>query len=466
MNHILDTDQKALQLNLDSSIYGTFAEIGAGQEVARRFFKVGAAAGTIAKSMSAYDKIYSDRIYGEEASRRYVCQSRLHKMLHHEYNLLEERLDESRPDTKFFVFANTITTINYQRTSTGHGWLGMRFQLTPTSAPNDLILHVKMLDNNTQQQADAIGILGVNMVHACYNHADDPEQLIKALNHNLYKRVLIDHAQLKGPDFDFDSRLVSYWLVKHGLSHVAMFNAQGQSIHASEFLYKKNLLLIKGNFRPFTLVMEALTNAAYSQFCEENKIKEEDGHLLLEITYKGGHYDPSFDDEKDFLDRADILNSLGHSIVISNHSDRIKLIKYLSLYKLKHIGIALGAKKMQKYINATYEQYRNTRLLAQFGKLFRDNVTVYVYPSVHETPSIANLLKTDNLPVPEGMKYLYQHIVEAGRMKDIKKYDPLLLNIYAKKVMMDLKNGNDDWEKCVSPSIAKMIKEKKMLGYK
>lgn len=466
MNHILDTDRKALQINLDTSIYGTIAEIGAGQEVARIFFKVGAAAGTIAKSMSAYDKIYSDRIYGEEDSRRYVCQSRLNKMLHHEYNLLEERLDESRPDTKFFVFADTVTAINYQRTSSGHGWLGVRFQLTPTSPPNDLILHVKMLDNNTQQQADAIGILGINMVHACYNHADNPEQLIKSLKDNLYKRVLIDYAQLTGPDFDFDSRLVPYWLVKHGLSHVAMFNEQGKSIHASEFLYKQNLMVIKGNFRPFTLVMEALTNAAYQQFCEENKIKEETGHLLLEITYKGGHYDPYFDDEKDFLDRADILNSLGHSIIISNHSDRIKLIKYLSEYKLKHIGIALGAKKMQKYIHLTYERYKNTRLLAQFGKLFRDNVTVYVYPSVFETKNVANLLKVDNLPVPDGMKYLYQHIIEVGRMKDIKKYNPHLLNIYAKKVIMDIKNNNNDWEKTVSPKIAKMIKEKLMFGYK
>ncbi len=172
---LLETEQKALEINLDEKVYGSFAEIGAGQEVARHFFQVGAAAGTIAKTISAYDKVMSDKIYGIESTGRYVCESRVYKMLDHEYELMESRLENDRPNSCFFAFADSVAAINYQRTIRGSGWLGIRFQLSPGGVPNDLVIHVKMLDNDNQLQQQAIGILGVNLIYACYRYHTDPE---------------------------------------------------------------------------------------------------------------------------------------------------------------------------------------------------------------------------------------------------------------------------------------------------
>ncbi|MCC6724764.1 MAG: TonB-dependent receptor, partial [Saprospiraceae bacterium] len=187
MRQALETEQKALEINLDDSIYGTLAEIGAGQEVSRNFFKVGASSGTIAKTMSAYDKVVSDEIYGPEPSGRYVCESRLYKMLEHEWELIEGRLRSVRPETNFFVFANTVATMNYQRTIKGDGWLGIRFQTSPASEPNDLVLHIRLLDNDTQLQQQAVGKLGVNMVYAVFRYANDPETLLLSLMDGLHR---------------------------------------------------------------------------------------------------------------------------------------------------------------------------------------------------------------------------------------------------------------------------------------
>lgn len=233
----LEPEQKALEINLDDKIYGAFAEIGAGQEVAAHFFHAGAAAGTIAKTMSAYDKIVSDDIYGAEEKGRYVSLSRLNKMLDHEYQLLLRRLRSSRPDQCLFAFADTVSAINYQRTYRGHGWLGLRFQLHPESEPNDLILHVHLQDPNNRLQQAAIGILGVNMIYGCYRHHDNPEQLLISLMDNLEFRIEIDMVRLTGPDFkDLDNRLLCLWGVKHKLSNVAIFGPDKLSVHASEFL--------------------------------------------------------------------------------------------------------------------------------------------------------------------------------------------------------------------------------------
>ena len=230
----LETEQKALEINLDDNIYGTFAEIGAGQEVARYFFQVGAAAGTIAKTISAYDKVYSDKIYGLETSGRYVCESRLYKMLDHEYDLMIERLENQRPNANFFVFADTIAAINYTKTIKGDGWLGLRFQLSPNGQPNDIVLHVKMLDNDNHLQQQAIGVLGVNLIYGCYKYHENPEMLIQSLMDGLHGRVAIDMLRLSGPNFEeVDNRWLCLMLVKHGLSDVAMFGPDGRSVHLS-----------------------------------------------------------------------------------------------------------------------------------------------------------------------------------------------------------------------------------------
>ena len=248
----LETEQKALEINLDDKIYGTFAEIGAGQEVARYFFQVGAAAGTIAKTMSAYDKVYSDEIYGPEPMGRYVCESRLYKMLDHEFELMETRLKLERPNTCFFAFADTVAAINFSKTITGEGWLGLRFQLKPGGKTNDLVIHVKMLDNDNKLQQQAAGVLGVNLIYAIFRYNNDVETMLQSLMDSLHGRVSVDMIRLSGPDFkDIDNRLLSLWLIKHKMSDVAMFGPDKRNVHPSEFMYKKNLLVVSAVSDPW-----------------------------------------------------------------------------------------------------------------------------------------------------------------------------------------------------------------------
>lgn len=463
MRPILETEQKALEINLDDSIYGTFAEIGAGQEVARYFFQVGAAAGTIAKTMSAYDKIYSDQIYGVEASGRYVCESRLYKMLDHEYDLMHSRLQQERPETNFFVFADTIAAINYQKTINGDGWLGIRFQLNGEGQANDLVLHVKMLDNDNQLQQQAVGILGVNLIYACFRYYNDPEVLLQSLMDNLRGRVEIDMVRLTGPDFDHvDNRLLSLWLVKNELSQVAMFGPDGQNVHASEFLYKKHVLVVRGSFRPATLVNLDMITQSYQQFRNEPEVDAKRSYLLTEITMDNLRASGELD-EKDFLDRAELLNALGQTVVISNCEQHQKLIEYLADYKVQQLGIVLGVRILLDLINAKYYENMDGRLLAAFGEMFTRNVRIYVYPSMQEGSE--ELMTAQNLPIPEGVKFLFRHLIDNRQIVDVEKINIENLHIFSKEVLQILQSGEHHWESMVPDRVAKLIKEKCLFGY-
>lgn len=463
MRQLLDTDQKALEINLDEVIYGTFAEIGAGQEVARYFFKVGAAAGTIAKTMSAYDKIYSDKIYGPEPSGRYVCESRLYKMLDHEYELVQTRLENERPDTNFFVFADTISAINYQRTIKGDGWLGIRFQLHPDGEPNDLVLHVRMLDNDNQLQQQAIGILGVNLIYACFRYNEQPEVMLQSLMDSLHGRVKIDMIRLNGPDFEHvDNRLLSLWLVKHGLSEVAMFGEDGRNVHASEFLYRKNVLVVRGSFRPATLVNQDMIKSSLQQFRNEQDVDSRKVHLLTEITLDNLRANGEVD-EQDFLDRAELLNAIGQTVVISDCEEYQKLAAYLSDYKIQQFGIVLGVRILLELLNDKYYQNMDGRLLAVFGELFSKNLRIYVYPAMQE--GSAELMTARNMPVPEGLKFLYQHLLDNRHIVDIEKYKPEILHIFSPRVLQMIQSGEAEWESMVPSKVVNLIKEKCLFGY-
>lgn len=459
----LETEQKALEINLDDKIYGTFSEIGAGQEVARYFFQVGAAAGTIAKSMSAYDKVYSDKIYGVELSGRYVCESRLYKMLDHEYDLMINRLANERPDTNFFVFADTVAAVNYQRTIKGDGWLGVRFRLSPDGDYNDIVLHVKMLDNDNQLQQQAIGVLGVNMIYGCYHYHQDPEAMLESLMDNLRGRVVIDMVRITGPDFEhLDNRWVSLMLVKHGLTEVAMFGPDGNNIHASEFLYKKNVLVVRGSFRPATLVNEDMIKSSWEQFKKSDGVDHRNAFLLTEITMDNLCAKGELN-EKDFLDRAEVLCKMGQTVVISNCEQHQKLIAYLSDYKVQKLGLVLGVRQLLDIINDKYYQNMDGRLLASFGELFTRNVKMYVYPTMQE--GSAELMTVQNLPVPEGIKFLYKHLIDSRQIVDIEKFKEDQLHIYSTEVLRMLQVNEPGWEKMVPVKVAELIKEKFLFGF-
>lgn len=461
---ILETEQKALEINLDDRVYGAFAEIGAGQEVARYFFQVGAAAGTIAKSMSAYDKKVSDEIYGPElqGKGRYVCESRLYKMLDHEYELMESRLRALRPEQTFFAFADTVAAINYTKTIKGDGWLGLRFQLRPGSEANDLVLHVRMLDQDNRLQQQAVGILGVNIIYGCYRYHDDPETLLTSLMDNLRGRVMIDMVRISGPDFKtLDNRLVCLWMVKNELSNVAIFGPDGNSLHAGEFLYKKSILVARGSYRPPTLVQEDMIRNAFEQFRQEPEAEAGKTYFLTEITLDNLRSSGNLD-EQDFMDRAQLLCSLHQTVIVSNCMQHKKLIAYFADYKVPQIGLAMGARKLQRIIEDTWQHNRHN-LLGAFGELFPPNVRFYIYPAREE--GSGKLLTSRSIEVPAPIRFLYEHLLENRNIVDVKVFNPNILHIYHNAVLKMIQQGEPGWEEKVPDTVARLIKQKRLFGY-
>ncbi len=461
---ILDTDQKALEINLNESLYGTFAEIGAGQEVARIFFKVGAAAGTIAKTMSAYDKIYSDEIYGVEPSGRYVCESRLYKMLDHEYGLLEERLKEHRPESNFFVFADTVAAINYHKTIKGNGWLGVRFQLSPHDRPNDLVIHVRMLDRDNQQQQSAIGILGVNLLYACYEFRDDPDAMVKSLMDGLHGRVVIDLIRLTGPDFTHvDNRYLSLLLVKHGLTEVAIFGPDGQSMHGSEFLYRKALMVVRGNYRPPTLVSLDVIRSSFAQFKAEEEVDADRAYIMTELTLDNLMVDGEIRQD-DFLNRADLLCAMGQTVIISNCRNHQRLINYLEDFRITKLGLVIGVRELLEIVNEKFYQNRDGRLLVAFGELFTRNIQIFAYPALRE--GSGELMTGSNLPVPEGIRFLYRYLIDSEHIVEVVNFNRELLHIMPQNVLHMIQSGEPGWEEMLPANLADLVKQKRMFGYR
>ncbi|MGB1032885.1 MAG: TonB-dependent receptor, partial [Flavobacteriales bacterium] len=272
---------------MNQDLYGTFAEIGAGQEVVRHFFRAGGASGTIAKSLSAYDKDFSDAIYGKEAKGRYVCKSRLENMLQHEYGLCNDRLQrKNHPTKKFFAFANTVATINFHKTIQGHGWFGMKFQTDPSKEPNEVVIHVRFHENDALLQQASVGVLGVNLIYACFFFYKTPEDFLLSLYDNITRdQVEIDMIMMSGPDWsDVDNRLMSLQLVKNGMTDAVIFSPDGRNLQAADVLYKKNILAIRGSFRPVTKVNIDMIMKGFQMFEAENRVNPENIQVLFEIT--------------------------------------------------------------------------------------------------------------------------------------------------------------------------------------
>lgn len=461
MDNALTTTQKALKLNLDTSIYGTFAEIGAGQDVVGNFFKAGASSGTVAKSISAYDMIISDTIYGKEKSGRYVCQSRLEKMLKYEYDLVVERLEESRNDSRFFSFANTISARNYHGTNEAHGWLGIRFR-NVSKTHSDLILHIRMHDNTNQLQQEAIGILGVNMIYSSYFHDGNLETFMASLMENLSpNRIEIDMIYTSGDDFkNFDNRLLNLELVKTGLTDAVLFNEQGEIALASEQYYKKNLLIARGSYRPPTKVNVDILKTGVANFSKD--ISEKDVKPICEITI--ANLETSGDIAKeDFLARVDLLASINYPVLITNFAQYFKLTNYLSRFKPKNLSIVLGVYNFQQIFDNDYNQLKGG-ILEALGLLFMDNVMVYLYP-YREEKETDELISFANLPVSENKKHLLNYISSKAKIKDIKGFDDSLLHIYSRKVLNMITEDEKGWEELVPEKIAKTINDKCLFGH-
>lgn len=462
-NDVLDTHQKALQINLDASLYGTFAEIGAGQEVARWFFRVGGAAGTIAKAMSAYDMTFSDAIYGP--CERYVSKQRINAMLNHEFRLLYERLDAKRGDkTRFFVYANTVAAKSYTSKHDPHGWMGIRFQSSPRTDPSQIIIHVRLLDKDAITEQEALGIMGVNLAHAASFLYPDPEKLLLSLLDNLSnERVEVDMIEFSGPDFEnVDNRLMSLKLVQNGLSNAAMFTATGEVVQPSDALYKKSILIERGSFRPATNVSIDMLRCAQAMFVQEERVQGEPVINLMEMTLKnltdGDKIDP-----QDFLDRADILGALGKTVLISNYAEYHRLAAYLFRQTKKTIGIVMGVPTLKQIFDEKYYQDLEGGILESFGRLFKNDLKIYAYPLLDQ--STGSLITAGNLRVAPHLRHLYGYLVENRLIESIRDYDEKCLSIFSRDVFKRLRAGDPSWETMVPLEVAELVKRRKLLGY-
>ena len=456
----LGTHQKALQINLDPSKYGTFVEIGAGQEVARWFFRVGGASGTIAKTMSAYDMTISDAIYGP--CERYVSRQRLQDMLDREFELLTERLDATRgASTKFFVFADTVATRGYKSGSEGHGWLGIRFQTEPQHEPSQILMHVRLLDVEALQEQEAIGLVGVNLLHSAMYLHQDPFTLIDSLLDNLTpERVEVDMIKFSGPAFaGVDNRLMALQLVQKGLTKAAMFTAAGEVVRPADELYKKSILVERGSFRPVTNVTINMLECATAQFVQEPKVQGEDVMVLMEMTLTNLTEDDKID-HKDFLDRVDILCALGKTVLISNYFEYHRLAAYLFLHTKKMIGIAMGVPSLREVFDEKYYTNLEGGILESFGRLFKNDLKLYVYPL--KEPKSGALITAGNLVVAPNLRHLYAYLIENRSIESMRDFDERCLPVFSRDVLAKIRGGDLSWEKDVPAQVAQMITERKL----
>ncbi|WP_374951186.1 TonB-dependent receptor [Mucilaginibacter sp.] len=467
-NKDIGTKQKALTINLDPIIYGSFAEIGAGQDVAAHFFKAGASSGTIAKTMSAYDMIFSDAIYGTQQVKRYVSEQRLIAMLDREYELLLERLAEQRgASSTFFAFSGTFSTLNYHKTNEGHGWMGVRFQLEPNGPSHNVVLHVKLLDNDNNLQQQAVGVLGVNLIYACFYYNTKPNIFLLSLMDDLSKdRIQIDMIHFEGPQFSrVDNRLMSLYLVKYGFSDAAVFGPSGKNQQPSEVLYKKHIVVIRGRFRPVINVHLDMLNNGVKQFLQEPEVDKERVVVVTELTLqslKERNADASAEiDEKDFLDRVDILSSLGQTVMISNFHEYYKLVAYLSKITKLKMGVVLGYPNLEYIFSEEHYQNLPGGILESFATLFSRKVKLFIYPTLRD----GVIYNCEKFTLPLHLIDLYQYLIANNKIEDIANYLKTNLNVQTDRVLQLIKEGATGWEEFVPVEVATIIKNRLLFGY-
>lgn len=461
----LNTDQKALAINLDKYKYGSIVEIGAGQEVARRFFSVGAAAGTIAKTMSAYDMAVSDDIYGHVD--RYVSRARLVQMLEKEFTQVVERLAHVRAkNTTFFAYAATVTARSYRQKNECHGWVGIRLQLHPGARPSDVILHVRMLDNDNALQSEALGILGVNLIHGAFMHHQNPEWVVEGLADGLGSdRIEVDLIDFSGPYFEeVENRLMNLHLIRSWLTRAVVFNPAGEVVVPGELFYRKPVTVMRGSFKPVTLVNVDMMSAALKQFSQLAAVDENEILSLAEITMNSLVSGDNVDGE-DFLARIDLLASQGCTVMVSDYVRFFRLRAYLRRYTQKPIGIVLSVRDFDFLFDEKYYDGLEGGILEAFGKLFPDNTHVYVYPSRPRHGDSSALVTLDNVEVPANLRHLLAFLKENHKLIAVEPRDVSHLHIDATEVLAALRRGRGEWEQDVPTAVAARIIESRLLGF-
>jgi len=423
------THQKALSINLDGSIFGSFAEIGAGQEVARWFLTVGGASGTVAKTISAYDKEVSDDLYGR--GTRYVSQQRLEAMMESEWKQLLAELQASRgASTRFFAFVDTVSARNFAGTNECHGWMGLRFQQTPGGPASDVVLHINLQDPTNLQQQEAAGILGVNLIYAAVHHLGSPEEFLAGLFEDLsLERMEIDLADLKGPAFEsWDKRKLHASLVTNGYAEAVAFSAEGAMVPPTELLYKKALVLAPGLFEIASDMHGQLIQTTLAQLPGE-ELEQSKGSLGLfclpgQPMIPGGRT-PTAEHQ---VQHVNDLQKLGFGTLIFRAKELYAMGAYVSRYTKSQVYFSVGLSVM---IYAMQDRYKNLdgALLEGTARLFTQNVRLSVYPMT-ETALKARLAElgagqwtyevtdglvyVDNLHPAEPINFLFRYLLACG----------------------------------------------------
>jgi len=461
----IDTHSKALKINLDPRWYGTFAEIGAGQEVVRWFFRVGGAAGTIAKSMSAYDMKVSDAIYGH--AERYVSRGRLQAMLDREFDLDVERLGRERGDnTSFFAFADTVVARSYRGNNECHGWMGIKFQSRANDQPSQIVMHVRMLDEEASLQQEALGIVGVNLCYGAFFLSHAPEELIESLLDKLtVGRIEIDMFELSGIEFrNVDNRIMALKLVQLGLSGAAMFGSNREVLQPSDVLHNKSVLVERGSFRPTTLVNIDMLECALKKFKEDPAVADKPVLPLMELTMRNLLAGGTEVDRRDFLARAELLSACGMTVLISDYFEYYRLAAYLAWRTKERIGIVLGVPSVYELFEEKYYTQLPGGTLESFGRLFKNDLKVYVYPLQRKEDD--KLETIDTLQVKPEVKLLYDYLVRRGSFVQLDNFNPKYLPIFSRDVLKRIANNDNSWSEMVPPQVAEIIRSRGFFGYK
>jgi hypothetical protein len=462
-NESVDTHNKALRVNLDPRWYGTFAEIGAGQEVVRWFFRVGGGAGTIAKSISAYDMKVSDAIYGH--SERYVSKGRLQAMLDYEFELNTERLGPARGDTSaFFAFADTVVARSFKGGNECHGWMGIKFQSRPRDEPSQILMHVRMLDAEASLQQEALGIVGVNLCYGAFFLHHQPEQLVDSLLDRLSTgRIEIDMIELSGIEFrNVDNRLTALQLVQLGLSGAAMFGADREVLQPSEALYKKAVLVERGSFRPTTHVNLDMVACAMEKFKADPAVADKPILPLMELTMRNLLADKKTVDHRDFLARAELLSACGLTVMISDYFEYYRLAAYLALKTKERIGIVMGVPSLMEIVDEKYYTGLPGGILESFGRLFKNDLKLFVYP-FQKSPGDP-LLTIDTLEIKPKMAPLYEYLARRGSFVHLDNSNPDFAHIFSRDILKLIAKGDSTWEAMVPSQVADLIRKRGFFG--
>jgi hypothetical protein len=460
------TLEKALRINLDEKKYGTIVEIGAGQEVARQFFKTGAAAGTIAKTMSAYDMKFSDAIYGVQADGRYVSKSRVSAMLEKEYSLILERVGKSRSKTsRYFSYAATVAAKSYKVENECHAWCGVRTQMYPGAEPSDIVVHMRMRDNNAERQQQALGVFGVNLIYAGYYYFESAKVVIDSLTDNLEPgRIEIDSIEFLGPYFEeINNRAINLHLIRSWKTRAVMFRPDGSVVIPADMLYKKNVLTIRGSFRPVTRLNVDMIEQGLKSFTELDGVNIDNSVALAEISLNDLHGNDLMVSEADLIARVCLLNSLGYSVMISDHTRYFSLRAYFRQFTKMQIGIVVGISNIHQIFDE--ESYRGVEggILEGFGKLFPDNTRLLVYPEIDRAEEYIDY---SSVQLPANLRFLYQHLLENNFIFGIEPSDRDLFKIFSRNILKQLPNGRGSWEKNLPPGVAEEIIENHFFGYR